>query len=135
MSMTEVTPPTSEIHDCPLCGTPLDPVHPAECTRCDWVLGYRRQQQERSQSPTAIRDRAAAIMSVVPGLGHVFKGHKLVGALLMAGTLLVGFFVAATVSATAGAALLLIPIYWFAVMLHAYWAEDVSTHRIVIQPH
>ena len=68
-------------------------------------------------------------MSVVPGLGHIYKGHRLVGAILMAGTLLVSFFVAATVSATAGVALVLVPIYWSIVMLHAFWAEDVSSLR------
>ncbi len=128
MSMTEVTPPSVETQNCPLCGTPLDPAQPAECTKCDWVLGYRRQQKH-FQNPTSGRDRAAMFMSVVPGLGHIYKGHRLVGSILMAGTLLVSFFVAATVSATAGVALVLVPIYWSIVMLHAFWAEDVSSLR------
>jgi hypothetical protein len=68
------------------------------------------------------------LMSVVPGLGHIYKGHTLVGAILMVGTLLVSFFVAATVSATAGVALILVPIYWSIVMLHAFWAEDLTAH-------
>jgi hypothetical protein len=69
-------------------------------------------------------------MSVVPGLGHIYKGQKLTGAVLMAGTLLVLFFVAATVSATAGVALVLIPLYWSAVMIHAYWADDASGEKL-----
>jgi len=135
MPSSEVTtPPATEFHDCPLCGTHLDPAHPNECSKCDWVLGYRRQQQH-SQNPSSIRDRAALILSVVPGLGHIFKGHRLTGAILMAGTLLIVFFVAATVSATAGAVLLLIPTYWSAVMLHAYWADDLAGHRLVATTH
>ncbi len=128
MPTTEVTSPETQTHDCPLCGTPLDPVHPSECTRCDWVVGYRRRQrevQDPSRNPRHVRDRAALVLSVIPGLGHIYKGHKLLGALLMLGTLIVGFFVTATVSATGGGALLLIPIYWSAVMLHAYWLEEI----------
>jgi hypothetical protein len=130
MPKTEVTPLATEIHDCPLCGTPLDPVHPNECTRCDWVVGYRRRQNQ-TQNPARVRDTAALVLSVVPGLGHIYKGRKFLGMLLMAGTLVVGFFVTATVSATAGVALLLIPIYWSAVMLHAYWLEEVPGARFL----
>ncbi len=129
MPTPEVTPPsTTEYQDCPLCGTHLDPAHPTECPKCDWVLGYRRQQ-EFSQHPANMRDRVALLLSVVPGLGHVFKGHRVLGPVLMACTLLVIFFVLVTVSATAGLALLLIPTYWSAVMLHAYWIEDVAGHH------
>ncbi len=133
MSMTEVTPPQTETQTCPLCGTALDPTNPAECTKCDWVLGYRRRQ-EHFRDPATGRDRAAMFMSVVPGLGHIYKGHKMMGAVLMAGTLLMAFFVAATVSATAGVALVLIPLYWSAVMLHAFWADDVSPYRAAGTP-
>jgi hypothetical protein len=132
MPPIEVTSTATEFRDCPLCGTHLDPVHPNECPKCDWVLGYRRRQ-EHSQHPSSGRDRAATLMSVVPGLGHIYKGHRFVGVLLMAATLLVIFFVGATVSATAGVALLLVPIYWSAVMLHAYWADDVSGQKLASQ--
>jgi hypothetical protein len=133
MSTTEVTPPPTQNQMCPLCGTPLDPVHPTECTKCDWVLGYRRRHQH-FQHPSTGRDRAAMLMSVVPGLGHIYKGHNLVGAILMVGTVLVSFFVAATVSATAGVALVLVPIYWSIVMVHALWADDLSAHQQTAAP-
>ncbi len=129
-AMTTIETPTevTTLKDCPLCGAPLDAANPVECTQCDWVAGYR-QRQQKALNPRVGRDRAAAVMSVIPGLGHIYKGHRLLGAALMAGTLLIVFFCCATVSATVGAVLLLIPVYWSAVMLHAFWAEDRSAKK------
>ncbi len=110
---------------CPLCGTELDGAHPTECSRCDWVLGYRRQQDRAHHLGTA-RDTIALVLSVAPGAGHIYKGYRLAGAVVMAAALFVLLFVLATVSATAGGAILLVPIFWSAVMLHAYWADDLA---------
>src|SRR5690349_19943176 len=108
----------TETRTCPLCDTPLDPANPNECTKCDWTLGYRRR------TPAAVatqRDTAAMLQSVVPGLGHIYKGHIVLGLLLMAG----GFFAivacSLAVTATMCLGLLLIPVYWAGVMMHAYW--------------
>jgi len=112
-----------ETRACPLCGAALNPALPDECPRCDWVPGApeTKEEEERVGSP---RDFAAMIMSVVPGLGHVYKGHKLVGGLLFVGGVLALAICSVIATATMGLGLLLIPLYWVGVMLHVYWAED-----------
>ena len=106
---------------CPLCDASLDPSNPNECPKCDWTLGYRRR------TPAALatqRDTAAMLLSIVPGLGHIYKGHSFLGLLLMAGG---GFAIVAcslAATATMGLGLLLIPLYWAGVMMHAFWLED-----------
>ncbi len=106
---------------CPLCQATLDPNLPKECPKCDWVPGYRHHPQEATA-----RDSVAVVLSVLPGLGHIYKGHWLLGAALMVGTVpaISGAIVAATATALWG--LLLLPLYWGAVMLHVYWADDLG---------
>jgi hypothetical protein len=116
-----ITPPRT----CPLCATPLDPANPSECPKCDWHINYESSQPDRPKSN--VRDVAAVVMSVIPGLGHIYKGHRLSGALYMLGAL---FAISAAVvasTATAGFGLLLLPIYWAGVMLHVYWLDDIAT--------
>ncbi len=101
---------------CPLCQTAL-PDGAQECTRCDWV----RDTPARHD----VRDVAALALSVVPGLGHLYKGHVLLGGIIFfvlgPGVLI---FTLATVTATVGASLLLPLAVMGAVMVHAYFAED-----------
>ncbi len=69
-------------------------------------------------------DAVAVMLSVVPGLGHVYKGYKVLGLLFVIGAgfaILVGGLAA---TATAGFGLALIPLYWFAVMFHVYAVKD-----------
>ena len=69
-------------------------------------------------------DAVAVMLSVVPGLGHVYKGYRILGFLFVIGAgfaILVGGLAA---TATAGFGLALIPIYWFAVMFHVYAIPD-----------
>ena len=69
-------------------------------------------------------DLVAVMLSVVPGLGHVYKGHRMLGLLFLVGggfALLCGGLAA---TATAGFGLALIPIYWFGVMFHVYAIPD-----------
>ena len=111
----------TEARTCPLCDAPLDPAQPNECPKCDWVLGYRR----RESAPVGTqRDTVAMLLSVVPGLGHIYKGHATMGALLMAGGAFALFACALAATATMGLGLLLIPLYWAGVMLQVYWLED-----------
>jgi len=112
-----------ETRPCPLCGTTLDPAQPEECPRCDWVRGAPETPEEETRVGTP-RDLAAMIMSVVPGLGHFYKGHKIVGALLFAGGMIAIGICSVIATATMGLGLLLIPLYWVGVMLHVYWVED-----------
>jgi hypothetical protein len=61
---------------------------------------------------------------VIPGLGHVYKGYKLLGLLFVIGAFGAVMLGALAATATAGFGLALIPLYWFAVMFHVYGIED-----------
>jgi hypothetical protein len=118
---TETTAAVAQHRECPLCGTALDEANPSECPKCDWVDGYRRRQATPIGTQ---RDTAAMLLSVVPGLGHLYKGHNTMGVLMMIGGALAVFAGAVAATATMGLGLFLIPVYWVAVMLHVYWLED-----------
>lgn len=106
---------------CPLCYAPLIAKHPAECTQCDWVA------QPTLLAIThlgTVRDRAAVFLSVVPGLGHMYKGYKLTGAICTLGAVFAFLACAVAATFTAGFGMLLLPLYWVGTMLHVYWIED-----------
>jgi hypothetical protein len=90
------------------------------------VRGYRRRQNQRLGTA---RDRIALLLSVVPGLGHIYKGHRLTGALLMCGAVFAIMACSVAATATAGFGLLLLPLYWAGVMLQVYWLEDRGIAR------
>ena len=118
MEASQATVSEAKVKECPLCGTPL-PADAEACTRCDWVRGYHIRQSRGTQ-----RDIIAVALSAVPGAGHIYKGHKLMGWIIMAGTVLVIFGVGVVATYTAGFGLLLLPFYWLWVMTLAYWIED-----------
>jgi hypothetical protein len=118
----ETTPPLNAVRTCPLCGTTLQPDHPDSCSRCDWVL-------DATPRPGTGRDVTAVCLSVVPGFGHIYKGHRLLGAILMLGSVFAVFAAMLAGFASAGWGLLLLPLYWGAVMLHVYWADDRALHH------
>jgi hypothetical protein len=120
MPTIEAKPSVTQRSMCPLCDTPLDLSNPTECPKCDWHVGYHPPEEDLSNP----RDVAAVIMSVVPGLGHIYKGHRLSGALYMLGALFAMFAAGVASTATAGFGLLLLPLYWAGVMLQVYWLED-----------
>ena len=103
---------------CPLCGHPL-PKDATACPHCDWT----RAEQETAEGKAS--DAFAVLLSIIPGLGHIYKGHKLIGMLLMfvATPMAVGLALLAA-TATAGFAVLLLPLYWLGVMFHVYGIED-----------
>ena len=117
MSTTE-TPQAGEAQArCPLCDAPL--ANPDECGKCDWVKGYRHRAG--GVSPV---DVTAMLLSVVPGAGHFYKGHKVQGWLYLAGALLAVFWCSIAATATMGLGLLMVPIYWLWVMAHAFLIDD-----------
>ncbi len=70
-------------------------------------------------------DAVAVMLSVLPGLGHIYKGHRLVGLLLMfAGTPMAVGLALLIATGTAGFGVLVLPIYWVAVMVHVYAIQD-----------
>jgi hypothetical protein len=70
-------------------------------------------------------DAVAVLLSVMPGLGHIYKGHKVLGMLLIfAGTPMAVGLALLIATGTAGFGVLLLPIYWLAVMVHVYAIQD-----------
>lgn len=122
MPATDAKPPKTEAQKCPLCDAALLPDKPDECPKCDWV-------RSTPETKGTGRDMTAVCFSVVPGFGHIYKGHRLLGFIVMLGSVFA--FVAAMLAgfASAGWGLLLLPLYWGAVMLHVYWADDRALHH------
>src|SRR5512132_1203096 len=103
---------------CPFCGHLL-PKDAEKCDRCDWTRSATTETAEGKAS-----DAVAVLLSIIPGLGHIYKGHKLAGFLWMFGAIPVGLFVLLAAFASAGWGLGLFFFYLFAVMLHAYAVDD-----------
>ncbi len=114
------SPPRIGTFHCPLCHTEL-PVGATSCTNCDWVEGYG---QEPAAFVPSSRDIAAVFLSIIPGLGHYFKGHHLMGITYFLVTFLMVFFIGAAGMVGMGFNLLLLPLWWGWVMLHAYLLPD-----------
>lgn len=71
-------------------------------------------------------DAMAVLLSVVPGLGHIYKGHKLIGMLLVfVGTPMAVGLALLIATGTAGFGIGLLPVYWLAVMFHVYAIKDL----------
>jgi hypothetical protein len=102
---------------CPYCGHLL-PKDAQSCDRCDWKRGATESAEGKAS------DAVAVILSIIPGLGHIYKGHKLAGFLWMAGAIPVGIFVLLAAVASAGFGIGLFFFYLIAVMLHAYAVHD-----------
>jgi hypothetical protein len=112
-------PVSADTMTCPLCGHVL-PTDAEACDRCDWV----RVPVADTTAEGKASDAVAVMLSVIPGLGHVYKGYRVLGLLFVIGAfgaILLGMLAA---TATAGFGLGLIPIYWLAVMFHVYGIED-----------
>ena len=106
---------------CPLCGEALA-ANAQECTKCDWVRGYRRQAEWRSHHDS--RDILAAVLSVAPGAGHMLKGYPATGwLLLIVGVPAICMFALAF---TMFFGWLLVPTYWVAVAVDAYLRRDLK---------
>jgi hypothetical protein len=105
---------------CPLCATVL-PAAAKSCTLCTWT----REEGKTETAEGKASDAVAVLLSIMPGLGHIYKGHRLIGLLLMfVGTpmALGGALLLAT--GTAGFGVLILPVYWLAVMVHVYAIQD-----------
>ena len=106
---------------CPLCGEALAP-NATECTKCDWVKGYRQQAEALYHHDP--RDILAAVLSFVPGAGHMLKGYSSLGwALLLVGVPVICTFAFAF---TMFFGWLLVPTYWVAVAADAYLRQDLK---------
>lgn len=72
------------------------------------------------------RNKIAALLSVIPGLGHLYKHHYLAGlGIMTAGNVLMVFVTLWLAFATIGFALIVIPAAWIlGVAYTAYLATD-----------
>src|SRR5437762_7065785 len=84
----------------------------------DWPLGATGAAEGKAS------DAMAVLLSIIPGLGHIYKGHRLAGFLWMAGAVPAGIFVFLAAIASAGFGAGLFFFYLIAVMLHAYAVDD-----------
>jgi len=107
---------------CPLCRTEL-PNNAQVCTRCDWIREDIRSAERVANEET--RDRAAMWLSLVPGLGHLYKGHLVLGGAIffLIGPLVLGLSLS-VLPATLGLSLGIPLFFLIAVMMHAYHAPD-----------
>jgi hypothetical protein len=111
------TPAGADKIPCLYCGHLL-PKNAESCDQCDWT----RRATETAEGKAS--DAVAVVLSIIPGLGHIYKGHRLAGLLWMAGAVPVGIFVFLAAFASAGFGLGLFFFYLIAVMLHAYAVDD-----------
>jgi hypothetical protein len=72
------------------------------------------------------RDKVAIALSVIPGMGHLYKHHYLAGfGILTIGNILVAFVSALLAFATIGLSMIVIPVAWVAgIAASAYMASD-----------
>jgi len=102
---------------CPYCQTEL-PDGSLACTKCDWVAPAPVGKNET-------RDRVAAILSIIPGLGHLYKGHIIFGGLIffVIGPAILALSLA-VIAATLGVSLIIPAAFMLAVAVHAFNAPD-----------
>ena len=73
----------------------------------------------------AASDMVAVMLSVVPGLGHIYKGYRVIGMLLIfVGIPMAVGLALLLATGTAGFGLFLLPVYWIAVMVHVWSLPD-----------
>lgn len=73
----------------------------------------------------AASDMVAVMLSIVPGLGHIYKGYRLLGVLLMfVGAPMAVALALLIATGTAGFGFFLLPVYWIAVMVHVWAIPD-----------
>ena len=77
------------------------------------------------------RNKVAVVLSVFPGLGHLYKHHYLAGIGIMTlGNVLVAFIAGLLSLGTLGISLIAVPAVWFASIAYsAYMASDEHGHH------
>lgn len=82
------------------------------------------------------RNKIAALLSILPGLGHLYKHHYVAGiGILTGGNILVGFVSVLMVFGTFGLSMLILPIlYIAAVAASAYTLPDWHGHHQFLHP-
>jgi hypothetical protein len=85
---------------------------------------------------SADRNKLAALLSILPGLGHLYKHHYAVGiGLLVGGNILTGFISVLMALGTFGLSILIVPLlYIAAVAASAYSLPDWHGHHHYLHP-
>src|ERR1041384_6110204 len=106
---------------CPYCGVLL-PENARACTNCDWTREATNPAEPKAS------DAMAILLSIIPGLGHIYKGHRLTGSLILflITPTAIAFAIIAAMASAGWGILMLIP-YWGAVMLHVWAIDDRVT--------
>ena len=78
------------------------------------------------------RNKVAIALSVIPGLGHLYKHHYIAGfGILTVGNILMVFVSGLLAFGTLGASLLVVPAAWIAgIAASAYMASDEHGHHL-----
>jgi hypothetical protein len=108
---------SADTMSCPYCGRLL-PKDAQKCDQCDWTRSETHSAEGKAS------DAMAVILSIIPGLGHIYKGHKLAGFLWMAGAVPAGALVLIAAFASAGFGVGLFFFYLIACMIHVWGIED-----------
>src|SRR6202030_3771011 len=125
MEYTDAPTQTQEISwdtkQCQFCGTTL-PKNATACTSCDWT------REATTPAEPKASDAMAILLSIIPGLGHIYKGHRVVGAVLLflVTPIAIAFGLLAAF-ASAGFGIGMLVFYWLAVMIHVWGIEDRVT--------
>jgi len=82
------------------------------------------------------RNRVAALLSILPGAGHLYKHHYLSGfGILIGGNIMVGFISVLMALGTLGFSMLVVPaLYIAAVAASAYKLPDWHGHHHFLHP-
>ncbi len=88
-------------------------------------------QKTRESIRTRDRNTIAAVLSLIPGLGHIYKGHKGLGVLLLLGWPLAVWVGVLLSLATLGSGLLIPILYWGFVAVDAYNESDRRKHHLM----
>jgi TM2 domain-containing membrane protein YozV len=118
---TEPQPFSADMMQCPYCGTML-PSNAEACRNCDWTREATKPAEPKAS------DAMAILLSIIPGLGHIYKGHRIMGAIILflITPTAIAFAILASIASAGWGILMLIP-YWGAVMLHVWAIEDRVT--------
>ena len=91
----------------------------------------KRTSNYQVSEKSHLRDVLAAIQSIIPGLGHIYKGHYRQGFMIMVISPLILWASAILGLATLGVGLLLPGVFVVIVGMHAYHSDDFRTGHAI----